>query len=356
MSAGHRWVRRLVTATTVALALLVASELALRIAFPGLHDTETLRASGDEARLGRYRQRSMDDALYFEMKPGLDIRFGESSVRTDAKGLRVRDVLEAAAPPPRELVVLGDSTSFGWRVEWDDSYPARVCSRLEQAWGVPVHLTNRSVPGYNSEQELHVLQRDVLSGPRPTLILWHVDHNDANAALESYQPVQLDPAWGDNALGSALVKALRRALRLRELESRLHEQQPHARLDGYVTSGPLWERHVTALLAGARAAQQAGVPLRLVLFDCDVMPDSASAHVDSLHVPLKARLAAAGVELLDLHPALEAHARGQGWTSLEPFWLAPDDPHPNAAGHELIAGLVAADLLTRFPTPPGSPR
>lgn len=339
-------------AAEVLVALLLV-EGALRLFAPGLHDTATLAAQPRADKLGRYRQRSADDELYYELRPDLDISILGARFRTDSRGLRVpTDPAPPAAEGALDLYVLGDSTSFGWRVDWEQSYPFLVAQGLEQAWQRPVRLTNRSVPGYNSEQTSRLLRTRVLADP-PDLLLWHVDHNDANAALEPYQAVVLPPEHGDNPLHSALLKSLRRALRAGELGERLHEQQPHERLGGYVTGGPLWERHVAALEQGARALREAGVPALFVLFDCNVwFGDESAEHVRRLHEPLLARLRGAGVDVLDLYPALQDAARRRGWNDLTPVWLATDDPHPNPEGHALLAEAISAALQVRWPSPP----
>jgi lysophospholipase L1-like esterase len=345
-------IRRLLAAGEVLLVVLLVEAL-LRLFAPGLHDAATLAAQPHEDRLGRYRQRSADDELYYELRPDLDITILGARVRTDSRGLRVPlDPAPPAAEGALDLAVLGDSTSFGWRVDWEQSYPSLVAEGLERAWRHPVRLTNRSVPGYNSEQQLRLLRTRVLADP-PDLLLWHVDHNDANATLEPYQPVILPPEFGDNALHSALLKSLRRALRAGELGERLLEQQPHERLGGYLTGGPLWQRHLAALQQGARELRAAGVPALFVLFDADVaFGDQSREHVRRLHETLLAGLAAAGADALDLYPVLRDAARRRGWNDLTPLWLAADDPHPDAKGHALLAEAVSAALHVRWPNPP----
>ena len=338
------------------LVAVLAAEAGVRLAAPEWHDTAWLEAHQPNAELGKHRRPSSDPELVYEMKPDLDTKFGESVVHTDARGVRVPDQ-PAALPPgePLDLVVMGDSTSFGWRVDYASSYPAVLAELAQQGWRRPVRLTNRSVPGYNSEQELRQLETQVLPDP-PDLLIWHVDHNDANAALEASQPVLLPPEAGDNPLHSALLKALRRGLLRHDLELRLHQQEPGERLGGYLVAGPLWERHLDALERGAREAQAAGVPTLFVLFDCNVwFGKDSQEHVARLHDPLAARLHEAGAELLDVYTALQAHARAQGWKNLEPLWIAADDPHPGPAGHALLAGLIGGALHERWPTPPGGP-
>ena len=351
---------RLALAAGATLVALLLAEAGVRVfapqlrrVLPELGDTDWLREHPTDARLGHHRRPSADAGLVYELKPDLDIRFGESRVHTDARGMRV-PAQPTPLPPgdPLDVVVLGDSTAFGWRVDYEQSYPALLALLAQQDWKRPVRLTNLSVPGYNSEQELRLLEKVVLPDP-PDLLIWHVDHNDASAILESYQPIVLAPEEGDNVLGSQLLKALLRGQARHELELRLHEQVPHERLGGYIASGALWERHVAALVRGATEARAAGIPTLFVLFDCNVcFGQESDEHVARLHAPLLERLRAAGADVLDLYPALQAHAQAQAWQDLSPLWLEPTDPHPSVAGHALLAGLIAGALHDRWPTPP----
>src|SRR5262245_22385640 len=118
------------------LAALLLAEAGVRLLAPQWHDSDTLRRLLPDPGLGRHRRLSDDPDRVYELKPSLDVHFGEARVLTDARGVRVPaepqpagadapklvvlgdpGVHGAIAPAePLELVVLGDSTSFGWRV------------------------------------------------------------------------------------------------------------------------------------------------------------------------------------------------------------------------------------------------
>lgn len=349
MPEAGRWRRRLLLAAGAVLGTLVLGEIAVRVLMRDAWDTERLSAQAGEVHLGRYRQPSPDPALVFTSKPNLDMEYGGARVVTDAQGERV-DPSPAPEPPgaPASLFVLGDSSAFGWRVEWAQTYAALVAARMAGASSArPVRLRNLSVPGYNSGQELRLLETRVLP-ERPALVIWHVDHNDAADVFAQDGPANLPPTAGDNALHSALIKVLRRAVLQHELDRSL--------CNGYLTGGPEWERHVAALERGVREAREAGVPMLLVLFDANVeFGPEAEAHLARLHAPLLARLQATGAPVLELYPLLQAEAQRQGWTDLRPLWVAPDDPHPGPAGHELLARLIGDALHQHWPHWPEHP-
>jgi len=334
---------KLALAGGATLVALLLGELVVRLADAGLP------APPPAFRFGRWNRPAADPARVYEMAPNLAARFGDTFVRTDAHGARIpTDPFELPPGDPVDLVVLGDSTSFGWRLFWEQSYPAQVALRLKEAWHRPVRLTNLSVPGYDSEQELAQLRTDVLPS-RPDLVLWHVDHNDACPPGMNAAPAEPPPDYGDNVLHSRLLKLALRVARRAEIES-------GERLGGYATAGPLWERHVAALAAGAEEARQAGVATLLVLFDCNVWFGREDVeHQARLHAPFHARLKPGGARLLDLYPLLRQHAATQGWTDLTSLWVAPDDPHPGAAGQALLADMITAAILKRWPAPPETP-
>lgn len=339
------------------LGTLLAAEVFTRVWFTGFFDTETIAASQAEQRFWRYRALSDDPLLYYELKASLQMTFGGMPVRTDANGRRVPDEPPSATdrPPgePVRLAMLGDSSAFGWKVAYADTYAELARQQLEQAWSRPVELINFAVPGYNAEQESRLLQTQVLAS-QPDLILWHYDHNDADPILSFSEPLVLAPTWGDNPLGSALIKALRRRMELRRLAGRLLQIEEYERFGGYIRDGLLYDRHLDALRRAAALARQADVPMLLIIFDADVHPPGKhGAHFEVLHEGLLSVLGSLGVTVLDLYPRYRAELETRGWTDLSDWWLAPDDHHPNAAGHAFIAAQIAETVLA---TPSLKPR
>lgn len=332
-----------------ALIALLAGEIVTRVAFESLVDSGQLASEQAEQRFWRHRVRSDDDLLYYELRPDLTMNFGGVPVRTNSEGRRVPDQPTPAAPRPAgdplRLALIGDSSSFGWKVTYADSYAEVVRARLESAWQRPVELINYSVPGYNAEQELRLLETDVLPW-QPDLILWHYDHNDADAILAFNEPLVLPPAWGDNVFGSALVKVLRRKLQLGRLSERLLQTEAHERLGGYIREGPLYDRQLAALRQADQLATRAGIPVLLILFDADVRPPGRhDGHFEILHTGLLEVLAPLGFTVLDLYPSYRAELASRGWDDLSAWWLAPDDQHPNPEGHAFIGDQVVETVL-----------
>lgn len=338
------------------LVALLAAELGVRLVFRSEVDARRLAEANARTSFGAFTRPSRLPGLVYELRPGTRFAWNELPRIAISSGgpYRVGEDGEAeVTADAARVAVVGDSTSFGWGVPFDAAYPEVLRHALEDRLGRPVALRNFSVPGYNSEQERIVFAEHVLPW-RPRLVVLHYDHNDWEPAIREKPPTYLDPAYGDNPLRSALLKLLARRLwiagarrvyeRTRGLEHRLHE--------GYAYEGPLYDRHLEALggIAGAAAAR--GIPVVCLVFDADLERAAEpleSAHYRLLHRGLAAELTARGFFVLELfHPYRKLMA-AEGWEDLSPLWLAPDDAHPNEAGHGLIAQALAQFILGNAP-------
>lgn len=95
----------------------------------------------------------------FELRPGLDMKFGHRKVRTNRHGMRSDvDYTEEKPADTLRIVGLGDSGMFGWDVEQGEEYMA-VLERVlnERDHGIRYEVLNLGVPGYNTQLEVESL-------------------------------------------------------------------------------------------------------------------------------------------------------------------------------------------------------
>ncbi|HVS10926.1 MAG TPA: GDSL-type esterase/lipase family protein [Planctomycetota bacterium] len=106
-----------------------------------------------QALTGRF-----DPDLGWANRPGAQVRLSsggaEYTVAINSKGLRDREHDYDPAPATVRIVLLGDSTSWGWGVEQDHAF----ADLLEQRLGPGVEVINLAVPGYGTDQELWLLE------------------------------------------------------------------------------------------------------------------------------------------------------------------------------------------------------
>ena len=217
----------------------------------------------------------------------------------DADGHRT---MPSPASPRGTVVFLGDSFTFGWAVEDDETYPYVLAT---EHW-TDLRIINAGVDGWGLTQ-CHLALTDMLA--RPLL---------PNAVIVSIVPDDLRRSH----LRSPLVRGQRRRLEF---------------IDGVFVPRDLYDRRVpeTAELleeetrlaratigAMAAATREKGVTFGVILLDNDegFPPDLIYA------------LGLDGVAILDLTRL--------GQTSI------PYDMHPDAAGHRTIAAAIASSPLT----------
>ncbi|MBL8899991.1 MAG: hypothetical protein JNM84_20340 [Planctomycetes bacterium] len=97
-------------------------------------------------------------------------------IRTNAHGMRMREVELAKRAGLFRIAVLGDSVSFGWRVPESECWP-RVLERRLRGAGREVEVLNFAVPGFTTAQAVAQLRTRALAFA-PDLVVLATGFND----------------------------------------------------------------------------------------------------------------------------------------------------------------------------------
>lgn len=344
---------KVAVATASFLLSVVAAEAYVRWFKSDLVDTNVLRARLAEGSIAHLIQPTNSPGLIYELKPNNSGRLLASQINTGPDGYRIDPDAAPRADGARiaRIAVVGDSTSFGWGVEYRQSYPELVRSRLEARVGSRIDLRNYSVPGYNSEQEDALLRQKVIAY-QPDLLVLHHDSNDSEPVGFGFNlpPEYLAPEYGDNVLSSSLLKFALRELRLRQNRRAFEQDNSATLIGGSIAGGNLYDRHLKALASMASAAKDVHTPILAVLFNGRVVADERyqdSEIYQVLHRRLQERLEAMGFLVLDLFPFHQDQMKQHGWKDLTPVWRSPGDAHPNPAGHRMIADALTDYVMSR---------
>jgi len=143
----------LVTILTFIL-LLAAGELFFRVFQPQI--------------IGGYRP-SSNDRLVYELIPGRYMR--EMGAYVSCQGLN--DEVYGVEKPEGvcRIAIVGDSASFGWKVDRSRSFPSLLEALLEKSGRGLFEIINFSVPGYNTAQETELIRQTVLEAGADMVIL-----------------------------------------------------------------------------------------------------------------------------------------------------------------------------------------
>jgi lysophospholipase L1-like esterase len=338
---------------------------------------EEMAAEGILARY--YDLYEWDRYLFFRLRPEADVELIDVmappelrarthwSVHTNGAGFRTPEFAVQPAPGVTRIVVLGDSSTFGWGVEHFEAYPERLRTALAARTGVPrerIEVLNLGVPGYSSFQG-RVLLEQVALPLHPHLVVWSYLSNDG--ALTGVR----DAATYRQRLGpmGALLEGLHRSRAFEALEGwiavarrRLRavpepdERDPEQRnIASYADSAA----NVRTAVAAARAAS---VPIVLLAQCVRGAPSAVLRQVAAEEgVPFLDGTALLDAEIPALaqakHYARERERLRQRWgedaLAGHPAWHAylPDRCHPNPVGHEIVAQALADVVVQALPEP-----
>lgn len=259
----------------------------------------------------------------WELVPGAHGRFQGVAVTINALGQRGGEIAVAKPAGTRRVVVLGDSIVFGAGVADD----ATFCTRLNERLGPEVTVINAGVSGYNATQMgARFFHRD--AALQPDLLVVGFFDDDLN---EPYR-VGAPSLTARLTAGSVLWQGLHRGWwqwRLRRFAAGApwRDARQWAAIErAYQT----YER----LLTWTREHDAAA--LFLLFPDFRVDRDSAQTTL------VKKWLAQWRVPSVDVGAGYRAASDDPA----RDFSIraATFDPHPNEAGHELIAAAIAARI------------
>jgi lysophospholipase L1-like esterase len=332
--------RPLATAALVVVSLIAAgllAELVFRAYQRQLHRSRTLAAESPWEILGGGRiyglKRNHQDRGEFMFD-----RSRAVSYRTSSLGLRGGEIGARTQGVPRVLVI-GDSYTFGWAVEEEQSYP-RQATLLLSAAGREVEIINAGIPGYGTRQE-RALLAELLPVLRPDVVVLGFVMNDAEPQMTVLQPLgetyRCSPVWTWEALKQ--LWNLRLCPEGRPLPlSLLTPSQDF--LHAYEPGSAKWSGTREALDGMAALCEAARLPL-VVLVVPDFNRDFRAYPYGIIHDRVREWGAGRRVTVVDLLPTL-LHA-DSGALRVE------GDGHPNAAGHRLLAEALRAELLRTLP-------
>jgi len=330
------------------LALLIAAPfVGLLILEAGLRVLDVQPLALPDSRGGTFRPVDDPDQR-FENRPeavqSLTFPGGEGApprvveMHVNAQGFRGPAVAPVAAADVVRIACLGDSHTFGWGVDDDDTWPAHLARELARRHtDASFEVMNCGVNAYDTLQEVLWLERRVL-GYRPDLVLLQYYVNDAAARgvggaegdwlVELTHPRQA--GWIASARGvSRLVDvACDLVWRRRSLSVYVDE-----RLVLYAPDSPGWVRSREALLRARDLLARRDVAFGVALYPFLLERDGHLSSHGALRVVADA-CDGAGIPCIDTEPAF----LGRDLSALR---LSTTDYHANGEAHRLFAAAVA---------------
>jgi lysophospholipase L1-like esterase len=323
---------------TLVLSLLIL-ELACRVIYSRKLDYQ-IEMSRYAATLKRS---SAHHAIGHEHRPSEAAHLMGVDLAINSHGFR--DVEYPRSKPEGELrvMLLGDSLTLGWGAAAEDSFAARLQTRLDAEIhsggdGRPriggssaiesIRVLNTGVGNYNTDQEVSFFE---LRGHAfdPDLVVLAYFINDAEPTPRQKSPFILKYSY----LGMSLWGRLDLFKRLYLTQNDFSNYYP----DLYADEREGWQRTREAFARLAALAEREKFELVMVLLP-ELHAVGPRYGFEEIHERVRTAAHDAGIErVVDLAPLF---ANEQP----EKLWVSMDDAHPNARAHEIIARGLFEEL------------
>lgn len=258
------------------------------------------------------------------------------------EGFRLPDrdrPLEANQPVlPPNVLVLGDSFTFGRGVRYEDTYPFLLEKGLRKSHPQAA-VTNRGRVGADLPEILRILDYSLKDDPFP-LVIYGFVLNDFGLDKNRFRIV--GPDFIDQNNGGFSYSPLRAHFALYDwMMARIDRK----RLSGVTTtaylesfSGQRAQIGFTALEALDSTVSAQGGRLVVALFP--LLYDFQNYPFREIHKKIEAFCREKGILIIDLLPALSAR-------KAEDLWAHPTDHHPNEIAHRMAADEILRFLLIK---------
>jgi len=241
-------------------------------------------------------------------------------IETDPDGFRISMASDGLPrrTDGKKVLALGDSFTLGWGVWHNDTYPTRLERMSTGCLGF--HVENAGVGNYNLEQ-VAASAAKLIPAIRPNALLYGFYWNDA-------EPVQREP-------GSWLARHSHLLLFWRKIQVRLfHYGGQTASYRSYYEAtytGESWASFEKAARDLSDWAKLRNIPLYVALLPELRVPDDPA--IRQIYEKVDKLFQSLGAKTVNLFGTLPPR-------TMTDYWVAPDDPHPNALAHMEIAERI----------------
>jgi len=255
-------------------------------------------------------------------------------VSSNGDGLRAVGQTRKKAQGTTRVMTLGCSTTFGWGVADNETYPAQLAERFASGGYDSVEVLNGGQPGYTSFQG-RWLWDETLRHYQPDVVLLGYVVQDARKAAysdKSQAVLQGDARFlKDNVLYKSRVYLALRSV-LGDFQVKAKERPQNG--EGGVFRVPPAD-YVDNLRSLVESADSIGATAVLFGF-----PLERGGYTEGHRKILKAAASELGIPFLDLQPRMEQASRQAQ------LYFENDRGHANAAGNSTIADWVFEFLVS----------
>jgi len=274
------------------------------------------------------KMRAADPEMGHQHQPNTHAFLLGADVQINSLGLRNHEITTNKPPGTCRILVLGDSTTFGWGVHTEKTYPFL----LEQSFNThppstrweKYEVINTGIGNYNTAQEVASLKDKWLAlDPDVILLGWYI--NDAEPTPHPSRNWIAYHSYGYVWITSQFDSLLR------NVGANKTYKEYYNGL--YAGDQPGWKKAQAAFADLAQLCRDRHLPLKVVLIPelHSLSGNYEFTHIDNLIRAVGATNQFEVVDLIDAFPATGDPKQ---------FWASPEDAHPNDHANELMAAKI----------------
>lgn len=324
---------------SILLFLFVAELLFRLIDFQKVYPERAFLLNPELSYPGYYKK---DSELFWRIRPNQTIKgkfFVDGVYQINSRGYRDREFSAEKKPGMTRIICAGNSCTFGWKVNSEQTYPKLLEKLLNQNLPQPKYeVIDAGMTGYSTFQGVRFLRREIL-GFHPDIIIFSYGWNDMCPSEREDKDQKFPPQWIlnlDDALSGSRFYSFLKFEIMSLLKSRKQSQDEKKIV--YRVSLKDYQENLTRL---TRIAQDSGIKvffLSLPIASAKVFlgPGKTSkAHIANRYYnnALRETTAEIGVPLIDV--ALLFEDRGDLYDNGREEFI-----HYNSKGHQVIAGAI----------------
>lgn len=275
-----------------------------------------------DVEMSRYatevKQKSDNPKIGHVHEPGAEAHLMGVDVRINSDGFR-DDEYSVERNEAYRIVVLGDSLTFGWGVEKEDTYEAILERELSAVR--PTEMINTGHGNYNTEQQVNLFREKGLKyNPDKVVVFFFINDAEVTPVRSRWTPV------------ARLRSVTFLWSRVRGLLTRT---APGQTFEGfysalYADDQPGFIAMQDAFLDLQGMCEEQGIELQVVMIP--ELHNLTEYPFREEYGKVSGFLEANGIDVIDLTDDFSTYTDPP-----ETLWVALDDAHPNAPGHRLVA-------------------
>jgi lysophospholipase L1-like esterase len=274
-----------------------------------------------DVEMSRYaveiKQKSDNPKIGHVHKPNAKAHLMGTDVAINSDGFRDDEY----APERNEnfrIVVLGDSLTFGWGVEKDEAFEVLLEEMLSEKR--PTEMINMGHGNYNTEQQVNLFKEKGLKyNPDKVLVFYFI--NDAEVT-----PVRSKWLWVSRLRSVTFLWSRFRGLLTRTSPGQTFESFYN---DLYADDQPGFQAMEAAFLQLRGITEERGIELQVIMLP--ELHNLVDYPFTAVYDKVASFLRENDIDYTDLTDSF------RGYEDAEGLWVAPDDAHPNALAHRMIA-------------------